>query len=83
MDNSNLWNNRTGENMQNKLKWYIRQSIANWLRNEIRKQYEAYNKLDVYLENIKKINKMVDADADHMIEFLDDRLLSLFKDLFE
>jgi len=69
--------------MQNKLKWYIRQSIANWLRNEIRKVYETHNHIDKYLEKIKQINKTVDEEADQILSFLDDRLAAILKDLFK
>jgi len=69
--------------MQNKLKWYIRQSIANWLRNEIRKVYDSYNNIDSYLKSIDEINKTVDKEADYILSFLDDRLSAIFKDLFK
>jgi len=69
--------------MQNKLKWYIRQSIANWLRNEIRKVYDSHNHIDVYLERIKQINKIVDEEADQLLKFLDDRLSAILKELFK
>ena len=61
--------------MQNKLKWYIRQSISNWLRNEIRKTFE--DNIDDYLNQIDKINKMVDKEADDMLRVLDNVLSKL------
>jgi len=69
--------------MQNKLKWYIRQSIANWLRNEIRKLYDGHNQIDTYLERINEINKTVDKEADFILGILDDRLSAIIKDLFK
>jgi len=63
--------------MQNKLKWYIRQSIANWLRNEIRKTFEE--DVDPYLNQIDKINEMVEKEADDMLKVLDSRLSNLLK----
>ena len=60
--------------MQNKLKWYIRQSIANFLRNEIRKDQEKHNKLDHYYSNIEKINNAIDKTADEMIKTMDTEL---------
>ena len=63
--------------MQNKLKWYIRQSIANWLRNEIRKTFEE--DIDSYLNQIDKINEMVEQEADDMLKVLDSSLSNLLR----
>lgn len=65
--------------MQSILKRYIRQSIANWLRNEIRKDHEEKNKLDIYYFNVEKINSFVDKLADDTLENLDAELENLKK----
>jgi len=66
--------------LQDKLKWYIRQSTSNWLRNEIRKSYG--DNTDAYLEKMDEINKIVDKTADEMIENLEEQsevLLTVYR----
>ena len=48
--------------MDDKLKWYIRQSIANWIGNQYLKKLGQ----EEYLENIKEITTIADEDADSM-----------------
>jgi len=63
--------------MQSILKRYIRQSISSWLRNEIRKNYEGKNKLDLYYLSIERVNSFTDKLADDTINNLEEELKNI------